>query len=401
MTRQLDLVFLVDTTGSMGPYLNAAKMSIDSIINTIRDSEQIDMRFGLVEYKDHKPIEPSFAYKEYGWMTDKDDMVNAVNQMQAYGGGMDGPESVTCAFDCAVNFTYRQYAAKVIVWIADAPPHGFHIQYDGFPDGCPCGIDFQKVVLRAVEKDIQVYAVAAEPIRDIYRHFRDLMRAVAAMTGGQFVPLTSADALGDVIIGGSLEEVSMMEVVRQIQYRLEADAAFKTLPKEEQEKRIRQEIADYCANTTIKKVDVNSVFKGTLPDIPKIFFTATTFKELVDVLKTREPNIYHFKRQMDEYIPTPQAFWDNNGVADYRRKSMGQYGRRTTAKKERDMIICDGDDFTLYRGVNYPTEGAIDVPKEAPVEFKEGEVVRIAEAPVDDVHKEKLAERLIKRMGAL
>ncbi|EKE41231.1 hypothetical protein ENUP19_0134G0011 [Entamoeba nuttalli] len=399
MARQLDLVLLVDTTGSMGQYLYSAQSNINKIVNTITNSEKIDLRFAIVEYKDHQPNQQQFALKKYDWMNDIKDIQNAINQLSAYGGGMDGPESVTCAFDCAVNLGYRGYAAKVIIWIADAPPHGFNIQYDGYPNGCPCGIDFQEVVLKAIKNDIQIYSVACEPIRPIYRHFRDLMRAVAMMTGGQFIALNSADCLADVIIGGSLEEVGMNFVIQKIENDLNNTESFKTKTKNEQEKEIRKAIAEYFKeNSTLKQIKINSIFKGELPEIPKIFFTATTFKELVDVLKTREPNVYKFKDsfKIKEYIPYPQPFWDKNGLNEYQRKTQNLWSNINT--KHIKMEMCDDDEYQNYYGIgNTPSEN-INIPKEIPEDFKEGEIVRIKETSVGVEHQNKIFERLKKRL---
>ncbi|EMD45292.1 elongation factor 2 kinase, putative, partial [Entamoeba histolytica KU27] len=73
---ELDLVFLCDTTGSMGSYLNAAQQSIEKIINTIIQSEKCDVRFALVEYKDHPPQDSSFAFR----LTDFTDSMKCIKE---------------------------------------------------------------------------------------------------------------------------------------------------------------------------------------------------------------------------------------------------------------------------------------------------------------------------------
>ena len=159
--RQLDLVFLVDTTGSMGSYLRAAQDNIKNIYKTITESEKVDLRVSIVEYKDHEQGS-EFPFLYHDWMTDIKAIQKACDEMQATGGG-DGPESIACALDCAVNtLEYRELAAKVIIWIADAPPHGFGDAGDFFPNGCPCKKDFQQQVLKAMENDIQIYSVAIQ-----------------------------------------------------------------------------------------------------------------------------------------------------------------------------------------------------------------------------------------------
>ena len=46
-------------------------------------------------------------------------------------GGGDGPEAVTAALAEALNMDWREYASKMVVLIADAPPHGIGEYGDG------------------------------------------------------------------------------------------------------------------------------------------------------------------------------------------------------------------------------------------------------------------------------
>src|SRR5688572_30740279 len=51
--RKIDIVFAVDTTGSMGGLLDGAKRTVWSIANQVRDIEnKADLRIGLVAYRD-------------------------------------------------------------------------------------------------------------------------------------------------------------------------------------------------------------------------------------------------------------------------------------------------------------------------------------------------------------
>jgi hypothetical protein len=56
-------------------------------------------------------------------------------------GGGDGPEAVTAALGEALDMDWRPHAAKMVVLIADAPPHGIGEYGDGFDDGSPDGKD--------------------------------------------------------------------------------------------------------------------------------------------------------------------------------------------------------------------------------------------------------------------
>src|SRR4051812_11261830 len=51
--HQIDIVFAVDTTGSMGGLLDGAKRTVWSIANQVRDLDKnADLHVGLVAYRD-------------------------------------------------------------------------------------------------------------------------------------------------------------------------------------------------------------------------------------------------------------------------------------------------------------------------------------------------------------
>ncbi|CAF5217705.1 unnamed protein product, partial [Rotaria magnacalcarata] len=51
----LDLVFVMDCTGSMGSYIASATSNIRDIVQEIVISEKSDIHLALVEYRDHPP----------------------------------------------------------------------------------------------------------------------------------------------------------------------------------------------------------------------------------------------------------------------------------------------------------------------------------------------------------
>jgi len=87
----LDLVFCMDCTGSMGPYINKAKESIKSIVNKITDKSGCDdLLFGLVAYRDHPPQENTYITKKFNFTNNLETMQNYLIDLKANGGG-DGP----------------------------------------------------------------------------------------------------------------------------------------------------------------------------------------------------------------------------------------------------------------------------------------------------------------------
>jgi hypothetical protein len=89
-TSHLDMVFAIDTTGSMASSIAAVKASAISVISNL-SAIGIDYRIGLVEYKDHGDTYVSRT--DLPFSTNTTTIVNAINAL-AVGGGGDTPEAV-------------------------------------------------------------------------------------------------------------------------------------------------------------------------------------------------------------------------------------------------------------------------------------------------------------------
>ena len=120
---KVDVVFVVDTTGSMGGLIAAAKEKIWSIATTLASSDPApDIRMGLVAYRDRGD---TYVTKVIPLSNDLDSIYATLMDFQADGGG-DGPESVNRAlYDAVHGITWSQdpNAYKVVFLIGDAPPH--------------------------------------------------------------------------------------------------------------------------------------------------------------------------------------------------------------------------------------------------------------------------------------
>jgi len=132
--KQLDLVFIQDCTGSQGSYISSATRNIEEICANIFASGKLlhpeDLRIGLVAYRDHPPQDHTYVTKNFGFSSDTSKVKEHLKTLYASGGG-DGPEAVTAALGEALNMDWRPHASKMIVLIADAPPHGIGEYGDG------------------------------------------------------------------------------------------------------------------------------------------------------------------------------------------------------------------------------------------------------------------------------
>ena len=97
--RPVDIVFAVDTTGSMGGLLDGAKRTVWSIANQVRSIDpNADIRVGLVAYRD---LGDDYVTKNFALTDDLDAMYAELSSYQAAGGG-DVPENVDAALHDAV-----------------------------------------------------------------------------------------------------------------------------------------------------------------------------------------------------------------------------------------------------------------------------------------------------------
>jgi Mg-chelatase subunit ChlD len=212
---QLDLVFVVDNTGSMGPYINTVKTKILEIIRTIKKEELCHrLRVGLVSYRDHPPEETTYVTQKYELSPDTSKIESYVMQMNASGGG-DGPEAVSTALQVMNKMEFLTESAKIAILIGDAPPHGVE-SGDRWPQGTPDGAKWDLEAKRSFEKGIVVHTVGCFPEIAGYQNAVKIYEQIAANSQGRFFPLEKADLLVNIITGIAVEEIDKLAIQKSI-----------------------------------------------------------------------------------------------------------------------------------------------------------------------------------------
>ncbi len=145
---RVDVVFVLDTTGSMSGLIQTAKEKIWSIATTMASAQPTpEIRIGLVAYRDRGD---RYVTQLVDLSADLDSVYAALMDFQADGGG-DTPESVNKAlFDAVHGISWSQgdQAYRVIFLIGDAPPH---MDYNE--------VRYPKIVADALEKGIVVNTI--------------------------------------------------------------------------------------------------------------------------------------------------------------------------------------------------------------------------------------------------
>lgn len=159
-----DLIFIIDSTGSMGSLISSAKSKMKDIV-TLVDKEKIDARYSLIAYRDHKPNDRTWPSKIFAnRVKTADEIVSAIKKLNADGGG-DAAES---GFDAIhdiedLNWENDTRSLRLGFFIGDAPIKGTkgarmcsndRVNTD---EQCPCGLTLVDI-RRTLEKlDIELY----------------------------------------------------------------------------------------------------------------------------------------------------------------------------------------------------------------------------------------------------
>ena len=145
---KVDVVFVLDTTGSMGGLIQTAKEKIWSIATTMASAQPTpEIRIGLVAYRDRGD---SYVTKIVDLSDDLDSVYASLMDFEADGGG-DTPESVNKAlYDAVHNMSWSQedQAYQVIFLVGDAPPH---MDYNE--------VRYPQIVAAALEKGIVINTI--------------------------------------------------------------------------------------------------------------------------------------------------------------------------------------------------------------------------------------------------
>jgi len=177
VTRQipLDILFVLDTTGSMGEEIQRLKTTIEMInLNLTSLSSQPKVRFGMVLYKDR---DDAYITKTVPLTESLDEFQSALNRVNASGGG-DHPEDLQSALvESMKGINWDSNGIRLAFIITDAPPH---IDY---------GQDYTYVnaAQEARQKGIKIFSVGTGGLNIMGEY---ILRQIAQYTYGKYIFLT-------------------------------------------------------------------------------------------------------------------------------------------------------------------------------------------------------------------
>lgn len=172
---RMEVVFVLDTTGSMSGMIAGAKQKIWAIANKLKSAQPTpEISFGLVGYRDRGD---AYIAKVFGLTTNLDDVYTNLYAFEAQGGG-DEPESVNEALHRAVRdlqWSTDPQVLRVVFLVGDARPHMDYQDDVSYADTCKL----------ANQKGILINTLQCGRLRGTEAAWRE----IAALTNGTYAAI--------------------------------------------------------------------------------------------------------------------------------------------------------------------------------------------------------------------
>ncbi len=177
----VDLMFVVDATGSMGDEINYLKTELLDVLNRADNQVQGTFRYASVFYRD---FGDAYVTQGVDFTSNKSSIVDFVKAQSAEGGG-DYPEAVEEALKKAMQQNWSTSAkARILFLILDAPVH----------DDAQKQALLREQVKLAASKGIMIIPVAASGV-DKPSEF--LFRFMELSTNATYTFLTNDSGIGN------------------------------------------------------------------------------------------------------------------------------------------------------------------------------------------------------------
>lgn len=318
--KTLEMVFVLDTTGSMGGLIEGAKQRVWGIINEVMQTPaHPNVRVGLVAYRDHGD---QYVTQVLPLTNDLDKVYTTLMEYRAEGGG-DGPEDVRQALADGVTRAgwskSSASTAQIVFLVGDAPPHDDYAQE-------PDTLDTTK---RAVESGMIVNTIQCGEQPDT----RQVWQQIARSGEGQYFAIAQDGGVQSIAspYDARLSELGNKLGATYLAYGGGAGADGERFREEAKAKQVRTESAvagaapvaaqaDRAVNKALNKdayvgdllqsiengsVKLDDVKTEDLPDDLKKLPTAERQKEVARRLAERQKirdEIVSLNKQRDAYI---------------------------------------------------------------------------------------------------
>lgn len=199
--NRIEIMFVIDTTGSMGDEISYLKEEIADVIGRIKSATDVDVLLAIMVYRDEGD---EYVTRYNDFTTDIAAQQAFLSKQEASGGG-DFPEAVQTALTEAVDKQWSKTATKLLIHVADAPAHNEDVE------------TWQKAAAKAAEAGIRIVSVASSGIDAQTEYF---FRAQSLMTGGVYVWLTDDSGIGGAHLEATVEHRPEVEALNDCLVRV-------------------------------------------------------------------------------------------------------------------------------------------------------------------------------------
>ena len=201
----LDLLFIIDATESMGPYIDQVKQNIINIMNRIpMECPGININLGFIAYRDeYEIIRNDIVNIEF--TQNFQELENKIKTVFPRGGA-DYPEEVAWGIEKALEKNWNS-DARYSILIADSPCHGtqYHNGGDAYPDGVPGRKNIEILIKELAEKNVSLYCVEITEFTDImFKIFGNIYSNYPSCQF-QIVTMASEEKLPDIVVDSAVD----------------------------------------------------------------------------------------------------------------------------------------------------------------------------------------------------
>ena len=177
-----DILFMIDATSSMGPYV---KETIDNCIDIVEKInfnyyKEKKFKYGAIFYRDPIDCKGQDIHSFFPMSFNKDDFQNKIKSVIAQGGG-DYAEDWNKAYEIALNQMNwtNEKSNKIIIHIADSSAHGKEFIEPGIKDSHDEeGPKFIKTIEEVAKKGFKIIAfpIGEDPPIKSFKKFMEIYR---------------------------------------------------------------------------------------------------------------------------------------------------------------------------------------------------------------------------------
>ncbi len=197
--NNVDLLFIVDITGSMSGFIRQAKEKMQKILNDLTEKFKIDLQVGLSLYRDHPSQGDDFVTAIFDLRSV--DEIKSMIDLIVVGGGGDEPEAVIDGIiDGVSSMKWRDDSRRIAFLIGDASAHGMLNEAC-----CQCGKTWGDAVSSAESKKVSIYSINLGQGKRASLCFKMLSN----FTGGILIESTDAMQAITETLGKEFDELNL------------------------------------------------------------------------------------------------------------------------------------------------------------------------------------------------